>query len=214
MFLQMIALAPDNYRGYSNLGAVYLIEGRYSEAIPLFQQASAIQPSADAYSNLATTYFHLRQFPEAARTFAQAVQLNDRDYVMWGNLADAEIRTQDKKADAAAGFKTAISLAEQELQVNPKDTRVLGNLADYYSMVGDKVSALKYLRRALSLDPDDPAVRYNAAQVYEQLGEHDAAVQWLMKALNAGYPPTMVRDSPAMDSLRSDPRVKSLLHPQ
>ena len=214
MFRQMIALAPDNYRGFSNLGAVYLLEGRYSEAIPLFQQAGAIQPSADAYSNLATTYFHLRQFSEAARIFAQAVQLNDRDYVMWGNLADAEIRTQDKKADAAAAFKTAISLAEQELQVNPKDTRVLGNLADYYSMVGDKVSALKYLRRALSLDPDDPAVRYNAAQVYEQLGDHDAAVQWLMKALNAGYPPTMVRDSPAMDSLRLDPRVKSLLHLQ
>jgi serine/threonine protein kinase/tetratricopeptide (TPR) repeat protein len=214
MFRQVIALAPDNYRGYSNLGAVYVLEGRYSEAIPLFQQAGAIQPSADAYSNLATTYFHLRQFSEAARIFAQAVQLNDRDYVMWGNLADAEIRTQDKKVDAAAAFKTAISLAEQELQVNPKNTRVLGNLADYYSMLRNNGQSLKYVQRALSLDPDDPAVRYNAAQVYEQLGDHDAAVQWLVKALNAGYPSTMVRDSPAMDSLRSDPRVKSLLHPQ
>jgi len=81
-------------------------------------------------------------------------------------------------------------------------------------MLRNNGQSLKYVQRALSLDPDDPAVRYNAAQVYEQLGDHDAAVQWLVKALNAGYPSTMVRDSPAMDSLRSDPRVKSLLHPQ
>ncbi len=212
MFQQVIALAPDNYRGYSNLGAVYVLEGRYSEAIPLFQRAGAIQPSADAYSNLATAYFHLRQFSEAARISAQAVELNDRDYVMWGNLADAEIRTPDKQADAAVAYKKAISLAEQELQVNPRDTRVLGNLADYYSMLGDKGPSLNYVQRALSLAPDDPAVRYNAAQVYEQLGDRDAAVQWLMKALNAGYPSTMVRDSPEMDNLRSDPRVKSRLH--
>lgn len=212
MFQQVIALAPDNYRGYSNLGVVYLYEARYSEAIPLFQRALEIQPSADAYSNLGTTYFYLRKFVEAARAFTQAVKLNDRNYEMWGNLADAEFRIPDRRSESAAGYKTAISLAEHELQINPRDARVLGNLADYYSMLGDKSRSLECLKQALSIEPDNPAVRYQAAQVYEQLGDRGTAVQWLARALNAGYPPATVRDNPVIDNMRSDPRVKSLLH--
>ena len=211
MFRQVIALAPDNYRGYSNLGAVYLIQGRYKDAVPLFELAVAIQPTTDAYSNLATTYFHLRQFPESANTFEKAIKLNDRDYVLWGNLADAEDRTAGGRADAEVDFRKAISLAERELQVNPGDTDVLGNLADYYSMLGNRNQALAYLQKALSLGPEDAAVRFKAAQVYVQLGDKDAAVHWLGEALKAGYPRAIVRDSPVLDTLRSDLRVQEML---
>jgi serine/threonine protein kinase/tetratricopeptide (TPR) repeat protein/TolB-like protein len=212
MFQQVIALAPDNYRGYSNLGAVYLNQARYSEAIPLFQRAIEIQPSADAYSNLGTTYYYLRKFIESARAFTLGVKLNDHNNEMWGNLAAAELRIPDRRSEAAANYKTAISLAEQELKVNPRDVRVLGNLADYHSMVGDKQRSIEYMRQALSIEPDDPAVRYQAAQVYEQLGDRRTALQWLTRALDAGYPLALVRDDPDFDNLRSDPGVKSLLH--
>jgi len=211
MFRQVIDLAPDNYRGYSNLGAVWLVQGRYNDAVPLFERAVAIQPTADAYSNLATTYFHLRRFPESANTFEKAVKLNDRDYVLWGNLADAEDKTPGRRAEAEAAYRRAISLAEPELQVNPQDTDVLGNLADYYSMLGDRRRALAYLQKALSLGPEDASVRFKAAQVYLQLGDNAAAVHWLEEALKAGYSRTIVRDSPVWDALRSDPRVQELL---
>ena len=212
MFQQVIALAPDNYRGWSNLGAAYLNQGQYFEAIPLFQRAVEIQPSADAYSNLGTTYYYLRKFIESDRAFTQAVKLNDHNSEMWGNLAAAELRIPDRKSEAVANYKTAISLAEQELKVNPRDVRVLGNLADYSSMLGDKKQSIEYMRQALSIEPDDPGVRYQAAQVYEQLGDRRAALQWLRRALDAGYPLSLVRDDPDFDDLRSDPEVKSLLH--
>jgi serine/threonine protein kinase/tetratricopeptide (TPR) repeat protein len=211
MFRQVIALAPDNYRGYSNLGAMYLLQGRYADAIPLFERAVSIQPTADAYSNLGSTYFRLRHFPEAARTFVQAVKLNDRDYTMWGNLADAEERIPVKRSQAIADYKKAIAMAEQELQVNPRDTTVLSNLADYYSMVGNRDKALTSLAQSLALAPDDPSVSFKAAQVYEQLGDSNDAVKWLAQALKQGYSPTSARDDPALDTLRLDPRVQTLL---
>ncbi|MGC2111172.1 MAG: tetratricopeptide repeat protein, partial [Candidatus Korobacteraceae bacterium] len=212
MFQQVIALSPDNYRGYSNLGVVYLYEGRYSEAIPLFQRALQIQSSAVTYANLGTAYYYLHKFVEAAQVFTQAVKLNDHNYERWGDLADAEIRVPNRQGEAATAYKKAISLAERELLVNPQDVRVLRNLADYYSMLGDRDRSLGYLRQALSLEPDDPMVRYKAAEVYQQLGDRETATGWLIKALNAGYSPVMVRDDPVMDDLRSDSRIRELLH--
>jgi serine/threonine protein kinase/tetratricopeptide (TPR) repeat protein len=214
MFRQVIDLAPDNYRGYSNFGAIHLIQGRYTDAIPMFERAASIQPTAEAYSNLATTYFYLRRFPEAASMYAEAVKLNDRNYVMWGNLADAEYRIPGKGPDAELAYKTAIKLAEQELQVNPNNAVVLGNLADYYSVLGDKERSLRYVRESLARAPDDASVAFKAAQVYDQLGQNETATEWLMKAVAAGYSPTIVRDSPVLDNLRSDPRVQALLHPR
>ncbi len=105
MFRQVIALAPDNYRGYTNLGGIRLVQGRYGDAEPLFEHATAIQPTAEAYSNLGTAYFHLRRYAESAKTFEKAIELNDRDYIIWGNLADAKDRTPGRRGQAEAAYR-------------------------------------------------------------------------------------------------------------
>jgi tetratricopeptide (TPR) repeat protein len=116
-----------------------------------------------------------------------------------------------KRSDAIADYKKAIVLAEQELQVNRRDTTVLSNLADYYSMVGNKDKALASLSRSLALAPDDPSIDFKAVQVYEQLGDANDAVWWLGHALKEGYSLTSARDDPALDALRLDPRAQTLL---
>ena len=211
MFHEVTALAPDNYRGYNNLGGIFLLQGRYAEAVPLFERAVVIQPNADAYSNLGTTYFYLRNFPESARVFAEAVKRDDQNFVMWGHLANTQARIPGMQSEAAHAYRRAIGLAERELQVNPRNTRVLADLADYYSMTGDNSKALEYIRRALALGSGEAWVMFKAAEVYEQLGQSDTAVTWLVKALDAGYSPTMARDTPTFDGLRSDPRVRARL---
>ncbi len=210
MFREVISLAPDNARGYTNLGAIYLAEGRYADAIPLFERATNIQPTTDGYSNLATSYFQLRRFADAARVYEQAVRLNERDYTMWGNLADAYYRLPGKQGAATEAYRKAVSLAEAQLQVNPRDAEVMSDLADYQSMLGERESALGYLKRALAAAPDDPSVSFKAAEVYDQLGDNEQAVTWLGKALTAGYSKTIARDTPVFDNLRSDPRVRAL----
>lgn len=211
MFQEVIALAPDNYRGYSNLGGIYLLQGQYTEAVPLFTRAIGIQPTADAYSNLGTTYFYLRDFRESAEMFADAVKRDNQNFVIWGNLANAEVRVVGRQSQADDAYRQAIRLAERELLVNPRDTRALAALADYYSMTGDKSRALDYIHRALALGASESSVLFKAAQVYEQLGQSDDAVTCLLKALDAGYSPTMARDMPVFDALRSDPRLRGQL---
>jgi tetratricopeptide (TPR) repeat protein len=87
----------------------------------------------------------------------------------------------------------------------------MADLADYYSMLEDHGNALRYLQKALSLAPADPGLGSRAAEVYNQLGDTDQAIRWLKKARAAGYSATMIRDTPALDNLRADPRVKAIL---
>ncbi len=212
MFKQVTRLVPDSTLGYSNLGGVQILQGHYSEAIPIFERAVAIRPSADAYSNLGTAHFYLRQFADSVRSYKESLKLNDQLYVVWGNLGDAYYWSSGEKPEATAAYRKAISLAIQSLRVNPRDATAMGNLAYYHAMQHEKEPALEFLNRALAISPGDPELLFNAALAYNQVGDANRAFVWLKKALEAGYSPTLVRDSPILDNLRRNPRFQNILH--
>jgi tetratricopeptide (TPR) repeat protein len=210
MFKQVTALAPDSYRGYYNLGGTYVAQGRYEEAIAVLQKSVSIRPSASGYSNLATAYFYLRRFGDAARTYDTALKLDDRDYVLWGNLGESYYWTRGEREKATPAYRRAIALAEERLSVNPRDANVLGWLANYYAMLGDKKAGLQYLGRALALAPGDAELRFKAAITYKHLGDSQQAMKWLEKAVAAGLERTRIRSTPAFDDFANEKRFQNL----
>jgi serine/threonine protein kinase/tetratricopeptide (TPR) repeat protein len=210
MFSQVVALAPDSYRGYSNLGGVYLAQGRYSEAVPLFERSASIRPTSFAYSNLATGYFYEQRFADAARTYEQAVKLEESDYVVWGNLAESYYWAPGERAHSAQIYAKAIALAEGSLRVNPRDTVVLYHLALFNAMLQHRAKALAYLQRAMAVTPQDPELWFKAAKVYTQLGQTGDALAALEKAVAEGYTSFWVRDDPIFANLASDVRFQKL----
>jgi serine/threonine-protein kinase len=214
MFSQVVALAPDSERGYSNLGGVYLNLGRYTDAIPLFERSVAIRPTADAYSNLATAYFFQQRFAEAAHTYEQAVKLNALDYEMWGNLGDAYYWTPTEQLQAPQAYRKAISLADAALGVNPRDAAVLCNLALYHAMLREKDPAIAFLRRALALAPDNSDFLFKAAEVYNQFGMTEPAFAALQDSLKRGYSRFFASGHPIFENLRNDPRFRKLVDNQ
>ena len=95
--------------------------------------------------------------------------------------------------------------------MNPRDVTVLGRLAGYHAMLGEKPAALDLLARALQYAPKDPEVRFKAALVHNQFNEDDATLDWLEKAVAAGYSVTTIRDAPNFDHLYSNARFRELL---
>jgi tetratricopeptide (TPR) repeat protein/predicted Ser/Thr protein kinase len=212
MFSQMVSLAPSSYAGYTNWGSMYVQQGQYQKALPLLERAVAIRPGAEGFSNLATAYFQLRKYPDAARTYEAAAKLDDQSYEIWGNLGDAYYWAPGMRDRAPAAYRKAIPLAGRKLKVNPKDSEVLGYLAGYYAMLGDKDNAMKYLSRAQEITPNSPDFLVNAAIVHNQLGDTEAAVNLLLKATQAGAPASSLRDVPNFDNLRGDSRLKQLFN--
>jgi serine/threonine protein kinase/Flp pilus assembly protein TadD len=209
VFSQVVKLAPDSFVGYNNLGGLDFAQGRYQDAITMFERSVAIRPTADALSNLATAYFYERLFDNAARTYERAAKLDARSYDVWGNLGDAYWFSGDRNR-AVEAYRTAITLAEDVLKVNPHRPTTIGYVALYRAMLGDKKEALDYLRRALQLAPDVPELRFTAALVYNQLGDRKGTLSWLEKSLQAGYSANIVLDAPAFDELKTDPKFRAL----
>jgi len=211
MFSQVVALVPDSLRGYSNLGAIYISLGRYADAISALERSVAIRPTDAAVSNLATAYFYQRRFADAARRYEDALKVDDRNYMVWGNLGDAYYWAPGKRAEGAAAYRKAIALAQARLEVNAREAAIRASLARYQAMLGERKPALVALQRALETSPNDPQVRFEAALVYNQFGETDRALGWLEKAVAVGYSPTTIRDTPNFHSLRGDPRFQAIL---
>jgi tetratricopeptide (TPR) repeat protein/TolB-like protein len=210
-FTQMVARAPDSFWGYSNLGLAQLYEGRYTEAVSSFQRSVSIRPSSVAYSNLATAYFYQRQYAEAVSTYRKALNLAERDYMLWGNLGDALSWTPGFRSRAPEAYRKAISLADEQLQVNPHDAQVLGYRAWYHGALGNKPAALSDAQRALQLAPTNAELMLNVALVYNQFGETQQALAWLTKAVRGGFPTPILRDTPNFDSLRANPSFQHLV---
>ncbi|HEV8525591.1 MAG TPA: tetratricopeptide repeat protein [Terriglobales bacterium] len=211
MFKQVTALAPDSYRGYYNLGGIRIAQGRYEEAIAVLQKSVAIRPSPSGYSNLGTAYFYLRRFGDAARSYHAALNLDDHDYVLWGNLAEAYYWTPGERDKSLATCRRAIVLAQQRLKVNPRDANVLGWLASYHAILGDRTAAQKFLDDALAISPGDADMRLRAAVIYIKLGDRERSFRWLEKALAAGIPQSQIRNYPSFDILASDARFRKLI---
>lgn len=211
MFSQVVTLAPDSFTGYYNLGAVRVLQGRYAEAIPLLEKSLSIRPTADARSNLATAYFLMRRYAEAASTFEQVVKLDPSNYVFWGNLGDAYYWTAGRRPEAAAAYEKAINLALERQRVNPNDAYLLSNLAMYHAMRSETKPAQDNIEAALRLQSKNPDVLFAAGITYMQLGDNRRAVDVLEKAVSFGVSPEMLRDNPNFDVLKDNPRFMGLI---
>jgi len=211
MFTQVVTLAPDSFTGYYNLGAVRILQGEYSEAIPILQQSLNIRATADALSNLGTAHFQMRQYAQSAENFEQAVKLDDKNYVMWGNLGDAYYWTPGRRPEAAAAYGKAIALGEENLRLNPNDAQLLGYLAEYYAMRGDRKPALARLDACLRLQSKSPDLLLNAGIVYQQLGDTNRGLDALKKAVDLGVSPELLRDTPNFDVLSNNLRFQGLI---
>ncbi len=209
-YQKVTEVAADNPRGYEDLGAVYLREGKWSEAIPQLQKAIAISPDAPTYSNLGTAFFFLKSYDESAKMYEKATQITPNDEALFGNLGDA-YRWSGHSDQAAAAYDKAISLAFQQLQVNPRSAGVMGDLALYYAKKGDARNALQYIAQARSIDVNDNYLMYSEALVKTMVGKPEDALKPLKLALEKGYPAQEAWNDPELQKLQALPQFSQLV---
>jgi serine/threonine-protein kinase len=187
-YRRTVELTPDNAPAISNLAAVLLRQKKTREARGMLERSLAVEPTYQAYVNLGNVHYGDGEFSQAAAAYDKALQMNSRDFRIWGTRAHALRLAGAPGAKVTDGYRRAIVLAEETLRVNAKDARTLSLLGLYNACVGDRSAAISRLEAALVEGGANADVLLDVATGYEVLRDRENAAKWGQRALQAGVP--------------------------
>jgi serine/threonine-protein kinase len=142
--------------------------------------------------------------------FEKATGLQPRDDKLWRNLGDAYSRVPALASKSAAAYGTAIKLAHQRLDLNPRSADALTALALYCAKAGDRANALSTARRASEL-PLGSEMYLRLADTYEILGDRDQALASLGTGMAHGLGRKQIEEDADLEPLTRDSRYRNLL---
>ena len=182
-------------------------EKHYAEAEQMIRKSLSLEPSYPAYANLGYLYNQELKFNDAAAATEKALELNDKDYLVWGNLAIAYEGLKDQ-TKASRARDREIAVLEQTLVDNPRDAGMQSDLGLLYAKKKMREKAISRIESALVLSPDDPNVLATVGEAYEDLGNRKLALQCIEKSLQKDYGLAALKNVPALQGLLSDPSFK------
>jgi len=127
----------------------------------LFSPPAASSPPSAAKKAL-SYWFGGREWPEAAKAYAEYVKAHPDDAIAWMRLGLSQAHTGDQAA--AASLEKAVKLGAD----SPAD---LYNVSCGFALLGDKKTALDWLERAMAKGFDDRRTLENDADLASLRGE-------------------------------------------
>ena len=135
-FRQVMAIDPDYPDGPVNAARARLQEGDVDAAIPLLEQALALEPDlARAHFFLGTALRALGRYEEALRHLAVARDQYPRDRVVLGQIG--RLQFLDRQYDAA------VATYESVLEIDPEDVSAHYNLMLAQQGAGNREEAMR-----------------------------------------------------------------------
>jgi len=203
-------LTPDNAIVYINIAAAYLDRANPNDlpaAETALKKSIALGPSYPAYANLALLYMNEKRYADSVAMSQKALQFNDKNYLVWTNLAAAyQLLGQKDNAKSARGH--AIAMLEDQVKVDPQDATTQAYLADLYGEDGQHDKALTRIQAALALSPNDANILELAGETYENLGDRRHALEYIERALQKGYSLDDLKSNPDLQNLLNDPNFR------
>ncbi|MDQ6892463.1 MAG: protein kinase [Acidobacteriota bacterium] len=211
VFRRLARLTPDSYRAFSNLGGSLSMMCAFDDAANAYRRALELRPDHSvAASNLGMNQLWRGRNAEAVTLLEMAARNAPNDFEIWNNLGEA-YRASGAAGKAAEAYGRSISLATEQLRLNPRDVVAHSFLATSYARTGRPREADEHCRQAVALDGQNPDVLMDAAIVSVLSGRNAEAVAFVQKSIRAGYCAAIVAKMPDFAALRSDPGFKAIV---
>jgi tetratricopeptide (TPR) repeat protein len=210
LWSKTVKTVPRCARAHNNLGAEYIKEGKYKEAVTHLKKALKIKRDyAEAYSNLGLAYKEQGLYNYALRSFKKARKFKKRYFEALNNMANTlelkgkyyeAIRLFKRILKKKPGFAQAhnnlgiayqrkgqLELAKESfikvLQLDPYHLEAHNNLGIWYKNTGLYDKAIEEFKQVLTLKPDYAEVHCNLGAVYNNKGWYDEAINEFKEAL-------------------------------
>lgn len=210
-YAEVIKRIPDEWTVYSNFGSAYYMKGDLQSAAEIWLKLAEKNEDPTLFANIGSMYFYLRRFEDAIGMYVKAAKLAPNVPEHWGNQGEAYRQIPDEWNKAEAAYKKAITLAEEQLVVNPNNYDLMTQLAVFYSGLGDFDKAFELLARGHAAGTVDFYYYYQAALVYVRAGNPVKAEDALMRAVEMGYPKDLLSVDAGLDPLQGRLRFETLV---
>jgi len=154
-----LAVKP-NAQAYSNLGAFYSLQGRYPEAIQMFEGAIRLDEANPLrWHNLARAYLRVPEFAsKAPGAFRRSIDLAQRQLEI--NPTNAELHGRLSECLAHVGeLEKARREVQRALETAPRSVNVLLSAVVVFELSGKRKDALRALETLLQRGPLPEEVR-------------------------------------------------------
>jgi tetratricopeptide (TPR) repeat protein len=179
-----IAVFPDYFDARFALANEMIVEGKLDEAIAHLDQARKVNPKDDrVYQAFGMIMMRQQKFAVASRIFAEAAQLNPREYnylVLQATALIDQATAIDPRKSAAAldernyALKEAQGVLTRASELSGKKLATVHlQMARLYERRGEPARAASELEQYLRLAPDDK----KAAQIREAIKKLRATVK-------------------------------------
>jgi TolB-like protein/tetratricopeptide (TPR) repeat protein len=206
-----IRLQPESAQPYFALGGIYYYQGEYLKAADAFRQSIGRNPNAIAYANAGTHYFYAGDYFQAEEMFRQASVMSPADFRWYGFLAEAiEMQGSSRQDEVVELYGTAIGLAYQALEINPRDHESRALVAAYLIQLGRLEQARDEIAHLEQIESLGRNALRGLAMAYLSLGDHDAAMRTFVSAVAEGFPAAMLHRDPRLKVLSGHPEFQAL----
>ncbi len=208
-----LALAPDLGDAHAARGFALWRLNRTEEAEAELETAMRLDPAQfEARYFCARLRFQQGRLAEAADLFEAAARAREDYQARF--FAAQSYAALGRKAEAEAGYRRALHVVQQHLELNPDDPRAATMCAVCLCRLGRPEEGVTWAERARSIDPEDAGVAYNVACLYALEGVEQAALDALEQAMRAGFGDrSWIANDPDLASLRDTPRFRALVGP-
>lgn len=179
LYLQSIALHPQQADALHMLGVLYYQTNRSTEAISYIERALAIHPRNVDYLNNFGLILRTANQPEAAiKTFQQAALLQPKDLDIQLNLGNT-LMTLNRFEEASGYYRRVLRAFPKNDEVRAALCHCLSSLGNQAHATGNYALAEACFQEAISFNQQDAALYYNLGNAQRELGKAaDAAKQY------------------------------------
>jgi tetratricopeptide (TPR) repeat protein len=170
---------PGDYRALAALGKLRANNGRYEEAIVLYQKVIAVVPMPIFIAELGDLYARTGNQAEAQKQYALV------EYIGLLGKINQVLHNRDLAlfyADHDTKLPEALNLAQKELEVR-HDIYTWDALAWALFKNGKLAEAASASEKAMRLGTKDPILLYHAGMIAEKMGQREKALSELKEAL-------------------------------
>lgn len=170
-------------------------EGRYDEALLLYQKILEAYEDAEVYYNIGYIKTAQQKYDEALIAFRRAVMINNLYARAYKKMGEVHVKKGDpekaeeyfKKAGDIFLERDMDSEAEEAykevLKINPVTTNVYNSLGILYRKQGKYEEALKQYNMAIKVSPDDENILFNLGRALLDANRIDDARNTFNRAL-------------------------------